>query len=375
MTTYGFSIIGVFVMAQLEREPEHHHTQENIPIQASRANTNPFRIRIIKHEETPIMFYELNAPDTQDTPPFIEPIPFMYESTSHSEKFLGETIGPDGEVVEIWKHTMWFRTRSDTSEAFMVLLKASLPDQPIGLFRQACSPADLSNLRQRVESIPWHMLEEPTDSWGHPAHLSVRYTRGNYRVERYFTSRNFDFMAAISPALEWEEQQFSKMMVPLAGLQVSIEVDRAPSPNGVFDVTVILWNPGSHPVVLTDPRCPAKEKDAIPRLGLDIALETTHPVPDFVEIPLEKMQSGCDRETLVLGGGERFKLKSQWKPKVPGRYWISAGWEDYGGPPAGVKHAAIMPLTADPSKPSIPMSEPYAVRGHTHSWITVAVQP
>jgi len=278
---------------------------------------------------------------------------------------MATTPGPHGRPLEIHEWMTWLRVRSDEKLGVLVVSRreGDLPGQPVGLYRRSLDERQLAALQQAIESLEWAKLPAPRGGQILANHFAIEYQRGDLLIQRQFNARNHEFIAAISPYMEAVAGVMNAIFERPAGL-VQVVVEAAPDPSEWerHTLRLVIQNPGSGAIVITDPRVPAPASATGPRMYLRVApANNGWSEPSWALLPLPALPEG-QPSTLVLPAGGRLEFTIDWRAPGPGSYYLQGAWIDYGGPlePAP-DQLPLIPIPED--EPVASMTGPYPVRG------------
>jgi hypothetical protein len=305
--------------------------------------------------------------------------PFLLDFTGYTFPGEGKLRIDDGLTIPFWASFLWTRLRSDISGfiapraapvdddvtgfvppvfekdalAVHVMMRGfeKSRDEVIGLYSCRVESRELQELRSHIEGMPWSFLPRPTGGSYYDATSVIRYSRGEYLIERKFMTGSWEFIDAIEPV--WEGlMNVERRLRPLATLEIHAKAEPTRGDPTRYTLRVALENRGTQPVAFTDPRIPFGDDHAFvlhePKSGtgeLAASLRTKSRVmvevspsddgrfwdTDAMFVPLPPLPEDALR-TLVLRGGDKFDLELSWVPPAPGAYVLRARWFDYDGP-------------------------------------------
>ncbi|MFV8753691.1 hypothetical protein ACNOYE_24310 [Nannocystaceae bacterium ST9] len=286
-------------------------------------------------------------------------------------------------TIEIAEYGTWLRVRSDEKLAMLVLTRhnGDLVERPVGLFRMRLDDRQLAELRGAVESTGWTKLPRPSRGDVTASQLSIDYLRGGLLIRRDFNARSREFIVAIWPLMEQLNALMGTLLTrPAGAIAVAVASEPDPDDPGRRVSKLILSNPGSWPVVLTDPRVakPAHVQRSRARILVALAPRETPGMmavpPRWVSVELPALAEGApELQTLQAGG--KLEIAVPWQAPGPGAYVMQGVWDDYAGPitPAD-DHLPIMPLRGD-DEPA-PTGAVYPVRGAAFSvYASFVIEP
>lgn len=309
---------------------------------------------------------ETTGTTTTSPPPALVTLdPFRLDDHMSGGALKATEPGPHDSVLEIHEWMMWLRVRSDERMGVLVITRreGDLPGTPVGLFRRELDERQLVELQQSVESIPWSKLPALRGGDILSNHFAIEYTRGNLLIQRGFNARNHDFIAAISTYMDAVAKVMNAIAERPAGIvQVSVGITPDSSDPARRQFTLVIENPGSGAIVMTDPRVPPPADAKGPRTHLRVApANNGWSEPSWTNLPLPPLPEGQPK-TLVLPAKGRIELVVPWQAPGSGSYYLQGAWIDYSGP---VEPAAdqlpLIPLATDGPTPA--MTGPYPVRG------------
>jgi hypothetical protein len=309
--------------------------------------------------------------------------PFRLDFRVRGGERMASLPGPFKTVLEIHEYGTWLRVRSDEKLAMLVLTRhnGDLVERPVGLFRMRLDDRQIAALHGAVESTAWAKLPAPTRGDVTASQLGIDYKRGSLLIRREFNARSREFIAAIGPLMEQLHNTMITLLSRPAGVvavSVSTAIDPADEQRRLL--TMVIENPGSWPIVLTDPRVAKPEHVAVSRARLLIA-PAPRETPGMMTVPprwspleFPALAEGQD-EIVVVPAGGKLELSLAWQPRGPGSYVVQGVWNDYGGPiRESADHLPIMPLAGDDEPP--PTGAVYPVRGAAFSaYASFVVEP
>lgn len=287
--------------------------------------------------------------------------PFRLDFRARGGERMASLPGPFDSTIEIVEYDTWLRVRSDDELAVLVITRhnGDLVDRPVGMFRMHLDERQLAALQKAVEDTQWSKLPRPSRGDVTASQLEIDYKRGGRLVRRGFNARNREFIAAIWPLMEHVQELMGTLLTrPTAVLSVSAIVEPDPADKQRRQVKLVLHNPGTASVVITDPRVEPPRGVAEPRAALLVA-PAPHETPGTMAVPprfstiaLPPLPEGED-STRILAPGDKLEIVVPWQPSSPGAYIVQAVWNDYAGPPQeSSDHLPPMPLPGDDEEPS-----------------------
>jgi hypothetical protein len=335
--------------------------------------------------------------------------PFLLDFTGYTFPSKGKLQVADGVTLPFYRSFMWTRLRSDIS-GFIAPSAAPVDDDVtgfvppvfekdalavrvtmrsyeqgrgdvIGLYSCRVNARELHELRSTIEGTPWSSLPRPTGGEYRDPTLVIRYSRGEYLIDRTFMTGSSEFIDAIEPV--WEAlMKVGERLRPLATLEIHAKAEPTRDDPTRYTLYVALENRGTQPVVFTDPRIPfgvdhafvlSNPKSVTGELAASLRTKSrlmveVSPSNDgrFMDtratfVPLPPWPADGLR-TLVLRGGDKFDLELQWVPPAPGVYVLRARWFDYDGPIEPAK--GQLPFMPIPEQGECLIGDgPYPVRG------------
>jgi hypothetical protein len=327
--------------------------------------------------ETPPM-PNSTEPSTPSPPPAISTDPFRLDDHMMGGALMATEPGPHGKTLEIHEWMTWLRVRSDEGVGVVVVTRreGDLPGQPVGLFRRRLDERQLAKLQQVIESIDWAKLPPPKGGNVLANHFAIEYQRGNKLIQRQFNGRNFEFIGAIQTYMEAVAEIIGSIGERPAGLvQVSVAATPDASDPSRRSLQLVIENPGTGSIVITDPRVPAAASAKSPRMYLRVApANNGWSEPSWTMLPLPALPEGQSK-TLVLPSKGKLEFAVPWQAPGPGTWWLQGAWIDYGGPIEPVAdQQPLIPLLEDGPTPA--MAGPYPVRGAAFAMgVSFDVQP
>ncbi|MBC8070753.1 MAG: hypothetical protein IAG13_20665 [Deltaproteobacteria bacterium] len=299
--------------------------------------------------------------------------PFRLDFRSQGGEVMANLPGPFDSRIVVQEYDTWLRVRSDEKLAVLALTRhnGDLVDRAVGLFSLKLDEQQLDKLEAAVLSTPWTKLPTPTRGDVTANNLALDYRRGGKTIRRGFNARNREFIAAIDLLMDRLNRLMSAMLTrPLGAVSVAVEATPDPADKHRRLLEYVLHNPGTSPIVLTDPRAlPPNGRDLRGQLLVATAPRETPGMmtvpPRWSPVPLPPLPEG-EPTIRTLAAGDKLSIAVPWQPSGPGSYLVQALWSDYGGPitPAS-DPLPIMPLRGDDEEP--PVGSEVVVRGATFS--------
>jgi hypothetical protein len=293
--------------------------------------------------------------------------PFRFDERVKGGSVMARVPGLEGQPAdEIFEWMTLLRVRSDERLGVLVLSRhnGDLVGRPVGLFRRRLDEPSLAAVQAAVEGVAWAKLPAPRGGDVTAGQIELDYQRGDLLIQREFNARNTEFIAAMQPLMDtMTELMRSILESPVGVVQVSVNVSADRTDAKRKNLGLVIENPGSGAIVLTDPRVPPVSAGANGlQTYLRVAPATTGwSEPSWVSVPLPALPEGQPK-TLVLPAGGRLELVVPWQAPSSGAYYLQGAWIDYAGPAEPVAdQLPLVPLAMNGPTPL--MSGPYPVRG------------
>ena len=222
---------------------------------------------------------------------------------------------------------------------------------PIGLFAMTAPKAQIEALSAGIEGLKWADLPALTGGDINLAMLSLEYARGSLVIQRDFNAGNRAFLNALGPVMRpLEAILVAASKAPVRAIDLSV----ARTEHGF---KLVLRNVGTGPVMFTDARQPRR----LPGQTCGrVLINAIGGASD--EVPLRPATGPL--APVILGPGQTHEVETvPWTPPHPGKYFVGATWEDYGGPKVDPKldPKDVMPEVPGPTDK--PDARPFLIRG------------